>query len=488
MTLSSRTVSGIKWTSVSQFGRQIVQWGTTLVLVRLLSPSDFGLVGMAIGVTGFVTLFKDLGTSAAVIQKKNISEETLSSIFWLNVGIGLLATIVIFCISPWIALFYHEPRVVSLLRALSLTFFFSGLGVVHQSLLEKELAFNRLALFEIISTLVGCMVAIGFALKGGNVWSLVYQTLVSTVMMTSLLWIFGSWKPRWIFARQHMEVVKNFSLNLTGFNLFSYLARNMDNFLIGRFLGAEALGYYALAYRIMFYPIQSVYSVVGRVLLPLYSQIQDDHERFQKIYLKIAHTIAMITFPAMIALMILARPLVLVVLGLHWSPMIILLIILAPVGLIQSIGTTVGVIYQAKGRTDWLFRWGMAAGILTIFAFIIGLNWGLVGVALAYATVSFFLGIPNFLIPFKLIQLNFFDFLKELASPFFNGLLMMFAMLLVRLLLSSKLSDVWILIILILSGSLVYGVASYILDRRGWEEILKLMHLKKSSQEGASSR
>ncbi len=480
MTLSSRTVSGIKWTSVSQFGRQIVQWGTTLVLVRLLSPSDFGLVGMAIVITGFVTLFKDLGTSAAVIQKKDISEETLSSIFWLNAGIGFLAMLIIWSLSFCIGLFYHEPRVVPILRVLCLTFFFSGLGVVHQSLFEKKLAFNRLALFEIVSTLAGAIVAIGFALKGYSVWSLVYQTLVSTIMMTSLLWLFSSWKPRWIFARQHMSMIRDFSLNLTGFNLFSYLARNMDNFLIGRFLGAEALGYYALAYRIMFYPIQSVYSVVGRVLLPLYSEIQDDLERFRRVYLKIAHTIAMITFPAMIALMVLARPLVLAVFGPRWTPMIGLLMILAPVGLIQSIGTTVGIIYQAKGRTDWLFRWGLFAGIVTIFAFILGLNWGVLGVATAYTTVSFLLAIPSFLIPFKLIHLSFLDLLKELAFPFLNSLLMMGAIFLIRMILPSTLSSLWILIILVLGGSLVYVFASYRMDRKGWQEIIKLIHFKKS--------
>ena len=158
--------------------------------------------------------------------------------------------------------------------------------------------------------------------------------------------------------------ISSYSLNLTAFNTFNYFSRNADYFLIGRFLGAQALGYYTLAYRILLYPLQSVSAVIGRVTFPLYAQLQDDNPRFRRVYLRIARVIAALTFPMMLGLWVVAGPFVLTLFGAQWSPVIALLIIFIPVSMAQSIITTVGAIYQVKGRTDWMFRWGVGSTYL----------------------------------------------------------------------------------------------------------------------------
>jgi len=477
MSLKQSAISGVKWSSVSQVGRQGMQWVTIIILARLLSPSDFGLIGMVMVVVGFVGLFKDLGTSAAVIQRKGVSDELLSSIFWVNVAFGVLAMVVLFVLSPLGASLYHEPRLTPLLGVLSLTFFISGLSVLQQAILERDLAFHTLAKVEISAIACGSVVAVGLAMLGAGVWSLVYQSLTVTLVTTVLLWVSSAWRPKMIFCWTEVKLVSSYSLNLTGFNIFNYFARNADYLLIGRFLGAQDLGYYTLAYRIMLYPLQSISAVIGRVMFPVYSQIQDDDVMFRRVYLNVAGSIALITFPMMLGLMALSGPFVLTAFGSQWRPVILLLMIFAPVGLAQSIGTTVGAIYQAKGRTDWMFRWGVAAGILVIIAIVIGLQWGVVGVAAAYAIVSVILSYPSLAIPFRLINVRFSELGAVLWRPFLSSLLMLGLLLVLRAALSTDLPSRLTLGILVPTGIIAYFSACWMVDRDQLQRILGLVRV-----------
>jgi PST family polysaccharide transporter len=243
------------------------------------------------------------------------------------------------------------------------------------------------------------------AASGMGVWSLVGQTLCQSVVITTLVWIASTWRPRRKLDLIEVRSVASYSLNLSGFNILNYFVRNSDNILIGRFLGSTALGYYSLAYRLMLYPLQSVSRVAGRVLFPAFARIQDNSARFRQAYLRVCVAISVITFPMMLGLLVVARPFVVVVFGPAWMPVATLLMILAPVGMAQSIATIVGHIYTAKGRTDWMFRWGVLSGVVTVCFFIAGLRWGVVGVAVAYAVRTLILVLPNHAIPFKLIEL-----------------------------------------------------------------------------------
>jgi O-antigen/teichoic acid export membrane protein len=470
-----KAVSGVKWSAVSRFSQLGLQFLTTAVLARLLTPDDFGLVGMATVVIGFVDIFKDLGTSAAVIQRKNLSEELLSSIFWVNVAFGVIATTVLFALSPLGAAFYHEQRVTPILKVLSIAFFISGLSILQQAILERNLQFDKLAKLEIIGTLLGSIVGIGSALLGYGVWSLVYQSLTVTVVTTLLLWTFSGWRPKMIFHWDTVKSVSSYSLNLTGFNISNYFIRNGDYLLIGRFIGAEALGYYTLAYNLMLFPLQNISAVLGRVMFPAFSQIQDDDERFRSAYLRVAASIALVTFPMLVGLWAVAGPFVLTVFGSQWSPVILLIMILAPVGLSQSIGTTVGTIYQTKGRTDWMFRWGLASGSFRIIAFVIGIRWGVVGVAAAYSLSYLFLLYPGLAIPFRLIDLKIRDLGTALWRPFVNSLVMLLLVIACKTMLPADLASLPTLMVLVFTGIIVYILASFTFNREQVFFMLKLV-------------
>jgi O-antigen/teichoic acid export membrane protein len=462
MSLTTTATTGVKWSSASHFGRRALSLATNIVLARLLAPSDFGLVGMAAVVIGFVEVFRDMGTAAAIIQRPKVSELLLSSIFWINAVFGCLAMAVLLLVAPLFGLFYQSASVVPVLQMLSFSFPLSGLGILQQAMMERRLAFQTLAKIEIVTAAVASAVGILSALSGFGVWSLVYQTLVSTLLTTVLLWFVTRWRPRFAFSWNETRSVMRFSINLTAFNVFNYFARHSDNFLIGRYLGAEALGYYDLAYKLMVYPLQGISAVIGRVMFPLYAQLQDDLKTFRSAFLSVAWAIAFVSFPMMLGLAVVAQRFVLTVFGDKWEPVIGLLVIFAPLGAIQSVATTVGSIYQARGRTDWLLRWELVAGTLIVLSFVIGLNWGVLGVAAAYGIVFMLLVYPSFAISFSLIDLRVRQLTDVLWRTLICSLLMAAVVFFVSYTIPWDGSAGWPMLWLVLLIQVALGVICYL--------------------------
>ncbi len=435
-------------------------------------------MSMVTVVTVFVLLFNDLGTAAAVIQRPALTDRLVSSIFWLNVGFGWLLTIAVAALAPLVAAFYNEPRITLLLVVMSFSFAISGLGSLQQALLQRDLNFQAFARVEMLAVLAGSLVGIVLAVLGAGVWSMAGQLLTIAVLRTALLWAFARWRPLLVFDWQEIRSIGDFSTSLTGFNLLNYFARNADNLLIARFLGAQSLGYYALAYRVMLYPQQTVSLVISRVTLPTYAQLQHDHSRFRQAYLKTVGAIALVMFPLMLGVTALAEPFVLVVFGEGWQPVILLISILAPVGMLQSIITTVGAIYTAKGRTDLLFQVGGAAAVFVILAFLIGLRWGIIGVASLYAIAYLVLTYPSFAIPLSLIELPMRELGRVLWRPLVCSLLMTLAVLALRIALPPGLSSLLVLSIAVPVGMLAYALASWLLNRDQIQELLEIVRAK----------
>ncbi|MBW4643035.1 MAG: MOP flippase family protein [Goleter apudmare HA4340-LM2] len=478
MTLKQAATSGIRWSFIAQVSRQLVQILTTIVLARILSPNDFGLIGMTAVVIGFINLFKDLGTSTAIIQKQDYSDEFLSSIFWINVIFGCLVTSLIFLFSPLIANLYEEPRVIAILQFLSVTFFISSLSNLQQAILERDLAFNQLAKIEIFSLVLGSAVAIIVAILGAGVWSLVCQTLLVNICTTILLWVYTKWRPKLILQWKAVKSISHYSLHLTAANIFFYFVRNADNFLIGKFLGAEALGYYALAYRIMMYPMQNIGAVIRRVMFPVFSRWQEDNVRFQDAYLKAVALTSMITLPIVVSFIVLGKPLVLTLFGNSWLPTVPLLIILVPAGFIESIETTVTVIYQAKGRTDVMLYWGGFTGIMVVLAFVIGIQWGVIGVAVAYVS-TLPLSVINFLIGFRLIHLSIRRFFSALWRVILCNSLMLCILLLLKNQFFVSIASYLELSILSLVGCVFYVFINWLINRVQVRQLISISGLSK---------
>jgi O-antigen/teichoic acid export membrane protein len=417
-TLGRRAISGVFWSSVSRFAQQAVQFATAVVLARLLAPADFGLVAEVIVFTSFAWLLIDFGFSAALIQREKLEERHLSSAFWLNVGIGAVLTLVTVAISPAIAAFYHQPRLRDLTLALSGAFVLGSLGIVQGTVLERDLNFRRLAVITNGATLAGGVVGISAAVAGAGVWSIVAEALVGTGMRSLLLWVSSDWSPALLFDRQAVKDLWGFSANLAAFNSVNFWARNADNVLVGRFVAPAALGIYGRAYTLMMIPLNQVTSTISVAMYPVLARLQGNRELLRDTYLKLVEMIAIVAFPVATGLFVVAHPFVLTLYGQRWAGVVGVLQILCIPLLVQSVGSTVGLVYQTCGRTDWLLRWGVIASATTVAGFAIGIHWGIRGVAASYAIVSVPLFYFSLLPPGKLIGASPVDVLRAVRFPF----------------------------------------------------------------------
>lgn len=470
-------VSNLKWTTLSQASRIAAQLLSVLFLARLLPPSDFGLISMALIVTGFTGIFRDCGTAAAVIQKTlDPSPIFLDTIFWLNVLIGVVIAIALALFSPLIAIGFAEPQLKEVLCALVMTFPVISLGVVQQSILERKFHFKQLAIIEFVAAFTGLVAAILAAYVGWGVYSLVLQSLLVAIFGTLGLWYVSDWNPSFRWSRIEIDKLLKFSGNLVGFNVFNYLIRNADNLLIGRFLGASELGYYTMAYRLMLWPLQNISAVVGRALFPIFSRLQSDHRLLVEAYIQTIVGIVFITAPLMVGFFLLREPLIVLTLGDRWLPTANILAWLIPVGLFQSIGGTLGFIYLAVGRTDVMFKWSVGASFLIVPAFALGLNWGASGVAAAYAIASLLLCYPGLAIPFKLIGLKvnrvLFALVPSLTASIFMALVIEVAIFILPV---SGVHQLLKLCAIILIGIVGYGVSSLIVQLPNLRQIYRLI-------------
>lgn len=463
--LTQRTISGAAWSTLSTTGKQALSIASVATVARLLGPGAYGVMGMANLLIVFILNFRDLGTGTAIVQRLSISDRLLSSLFWVNFLLGLVLAGGVIALSPLAAHFFSTPELVPILCTLSLSFWLTSCGVVHASLLLRDMHFKALAIVDLTSGLASYLVALVFAYTGFGVWSLVFANIANSFTSTLGYWLAYSWRPKWKFDKAEIKSITNFSLNLSGFGVVNYFARNADNIVVGRVLGQIALGNYQLAYNLMLTPIQNISSVIGRVTLPAFARIQEDNDRFRYAYVKSCMLIALVTFPVMAGLGIVAHPLITALLGPKWVGAIRVFEILAPVGLVQSVQTTVGQIYVAKGRTDWMFRFGAFSCVVLIATFIAGVQYGTVGVAGAYCVMYLgILMIPGFLIPFRLIELK----LSAFASALLPQLLLTGGMALIcwtwlRLLNNLSIVNPWVqLLSTSVLGAVVY-ICSFVL-------------------------
>lgn len=479
MKLSKLASSGIKWASVSQVSKQVIQYVTTIIFVSLLEPTDFGLIAMAMVVIGFLEIFKDLGTSSAIIHLTETSKELLSSIFYVNIFFGLFISTMILIFSPLISEFYNNSNLISILNVLTISFFLSSLSIVQKSLLEKELSFNKISMIEVFSGFVGAISGIFLAFYNYGVWSLVFQSIINNLLLSLLFWINCNWKPSLLFKFKSIVTIVKYSSNLIGYNIFNYFVRNVDYLLIGKYLGDKELGYYYIAYKIMLYPVSNISVVISRVMFPIYSKIKDDLPRFRDIYLKIGNSIALITFPLMLLLFGANDLVAEVFFGKSWNFDLIakLILILAPVGLVQSIASTTGSIYQATGKTDWMFRWGILSGIVYVSGFFIGIQYGVIGVALSYLVTTFLLLYPVFSIPFKIISLKFLTFIRSFVKIFIAAAVMIIIIYLLKYLIIGNIQSVLKLSIIFTIAVLTYSSIIFLIFKN---QILEIVTILKS--------
>lgn len=399
---------------------------STAALARLLRPQDFGLLAMVTSVTAFVNIFKDLGLSNATVQRTEITHEQISFLFWVNVVLSLGVTLVVVALAPFITWFYHEPRLFKITLVLSLNFVFSGLTVQHQALLRRQMEFKALAVRDVIAMASGIAVGITLAWLGFGYWSLVAVPLTTTIAGSILVWTICTWRPGSFRRGVGARAMLAFGGHLTASNVLNYFSRNFDNVLIGRVLGSSPLGIYTKAYGLLMLPIAQINMPMASVLLPGLSRLQSDPAEYGKLFIGAVRAIGLVTVPIVVFSVFLTRDVVLVLLGRKWLSVVPVFQLLAPAALFGAISFAPNWLCQSLGRSRRQLHYALVSAPICVAGFIVGIKWGIAGVAASYSlTFSFlFCGYLWYACkesPVKFSQIVI-GFLSAVLPSFFGGL------------------------------------------------------------------
>jgi len=441
--LGAKVLGGFAWSIVMVVVLQLCRVVFGITLARLLTPSQYGLAGMALVFSSLVLSFSDLSMGSGLVQRKSISEADRSTVFWTSAGVGLLLTSAGVALSGPLAAFYHQPRVAPLFAVVSITFFLISLQVTQASLLQRDMRFRVLTLRIAVANVIGGVVSITLAALGTGPWAIILSQICTTGTSTILLWTYSSWRPRLAFSLTSLRQLGGFGLNLLGARTASYLNRNADNLLVGRFLGSTALGAYSVAYNIMLLPLGQVIIPIQEVLFPAYSRWQDDRKQVAQVYLRVVRVVAAVVGPAMVGVALISHDFVRVVLGERWLAAAPVLAVLAPVAFVQSLSGLGDRVLTALDRTRLIRRFTTLESVLTVPAFALGLHWGILGVAVCYAAVNTPLQLVYIWLTLRALGLGVSDFVRSFAGVIEAVLAMSVACLLVHSGLTAANVDLW---------------------------------------------
>jgi O-antigen/teichoic acid export membrane protein len=415
--LKERTIRGGFAKVCAQATSLVLRVGSLMVLARLLDPKDFGLVGMVTAFTGILNLLKDFGLSTATVQRADVTNEQISTLFWINMFVGAILCVLLLAAAPLVAVFYHEPRLSAVTIVLAVGFVFNAAGVQHSVLLQRQMRFTALAAIDVISLLASIAIGIGMAMTGFGYWALVAMTVSLPAVSTVCFWLCAAWLPgrprRQVGIRSMMRFGGTITLN--GFVV--YVAYNLEKILLGRFWGAETIGLYGRAYQLITIPTDNLNSAVGGVAFSALSRVQDDPSRFRSYFLKGYSLVLALTIPATAACAFFATDLISVLLGPKWSEAAPIFRLLAPTILILALINPLGWLLFALGLVDRSLKIALVLAPVVIVGYVMGLPYGPKGVAFGYSAMMTLWVVPHIVWCVHGTVISFSDILRTVSRP-----------------------------------------------------------------------
>ena len=415
--LKKHSVGGGAVTMAAQAGKFALTLGSTAILARLLSREDFGLIAGVLAFTGFADRFKDLGLPMSTIQRAEISHPQVSTLFWINAGLAAALSLVAAASAPLVAWFYHEPAMVAVTVALSMTILAGGLTVQHQALLRRGMRFARLAGLEVVALLLGASAAVVAAAGGAGFWSLVVMQVVVSLVNLGGVWLLCPWRPGRPVRRSGVRPMLVFGGYLSGKGLLQSVSRSLDKMLVGRCCGADSLGIYSKAWQLLRLPGQQLSLPLTGVAAATLSRLQNDPPRYRAFFHAGVQVLVFLGMPLVVFLFVAAEELVLVVLGPAWTEVVPVYRVMAPAALMSTFNVATGWVYLSWGHTNRQFRWVAFSSAVQVVAFFVGVTWGMLGVAAAYSTAVVLLRLPGVAYCFRGTPLRIRPFLAVIGRP-----------------------------------------------------------------------
>lgn len=475
MTVKDKTLSAVRWTSLAALTRAFLQIGQVAALARLVSAEDYGLIAM-IGVTlSFAGMFADLGVSSAYVHKQTVTDEQRSSLFWLNVGVGLLLALIIFFGRSLLAIFFNDERVSPLLVYCAPIFFLSAMGQQIRMTAEKELNFKPVMVIEVVCAFVGFLFSVSLAIIGYGAYSLVISALISAGLSTLLSWFYlsGKWRPTFHFRTSDIVPFLGFGSGMVLSNMANQVSMSLDLLLGGRLLTTTQLGTYSVPRNLALQIQLVVNPIVTRVGFPLIAKVQSDVNRVKAIYLKTLNMTASVNAPIYLGVAFFSAEVVSVVLGEKWILSVDLLRVFSIWGALRSIGNPAGSLLFGLGRTRLAVKWNVGFLVVALAFLHLGAMNGPMGLAfslLIYVVVQFLAGWLFIIQP--LCNASFLEYSTAALRPFaLSG----FAVASSYVLVVAIESSLFRLVLGVLFSTLFYMVFSYKFNRDWIRSIFDLI-------------
>lgn len=463
MSLRKKTISSFKWTSLNQFLAQGFNLIFGIIMARLLMPSDFGLVAMVTVFTGFLNLFIDSGLGSALIYSRDITEGDKSSMFWTNVGIGAMLSLLLVLSAPLIAEFYNEPILIVITYFIAINFIISSTTPVQLALFRKDLNFRSLFYANFLALSISGFIGVIMAYNGYGVWSLIGKMLIMTTLFSLFLWLFSSWRPRIIFQWNRLKSMLEYSLPLLGNNILGYAKKNLDTLIVGKILGSSNLGIYNKSYQLMVLPGNQITGIFGEVLFSSFSKVNHDKQKLWIYYVTATKGILILSSVMSFSIYFSADSFVMNVLGEHWSKAIPIMKIMALIGLIQPTVKSIGALFNATGKTKLSLKISLVTTPMYLGCVIIGAYWGLEGVAYGVVVAITGTAIPQLHLAVKQVDRTVYELFKENKMILISSLLCFIIISFLVKSINNQDDLIWLFILpsLVLSIMILFGITIF---------------------------
>lgn len=470
--IKKAAVQGAAWNYATFLGSKGMVFLTTVILARLLAPEDFGLLALGMIAISYLDTIDDLGVSDALVYRQEDPDRAYNVAFFINLATGSLATLLAFFSAPLAAWFFKEPRVAPLLQALSFSFVLASVGNLLESRFRKELDFRTKFFVQVGKALAKGGVSILLALTGFGVWSLVWGQLAGAASGTLLFWFVSRWVPRWEFDWSIARSLYAYGSQVILVEVLGMIHKNIDYLIVGSLLGAEALGFYSMGFRLPELVIINICYIIGQTLFPAYAKLQNDLPQLRRGYLKTIEYLTLVTVPAGTLMFIIAPEFVTFFYGEKWQPSVVIVQALSLYALIYSLSYNAGDIYKATGRPVILNQLGLLKLAVTIPVLWLAAQQGIFAVAVAQALVTLFLTAVRLSVASRIIGLS----LRQIAQAFRPSFLASAGMALAawgtHLLLSAA-PALASLVLVSLAAGLTYAALLWFLERDVLQRVLR---------------
>ncbi|MDX5584865.1 MAG: lipopolysaccharide biosynthesis protein [Aureibaculum sp.] len=432
MTLQKLAFKGAMWLALFKLVSQLFSWTITVLVARILSPSDYGLMEMATIITGYAAFFVNLGLGAAIIQKKNINKHELSSIFWFVLAISITISFACYLSAHYMALIFNEPRIQPLVEIISLIFPISGLLIVPSSLLNKNMEFKAIGIIGMVSTITSCTGMYLIALNGGGVWTLVGGMYIQSITRLVASYLKVKWYPLFYFNYQQAKSYIHFGANVLAGRTFFYTFEKSDKFFAGRAWSSQSLGYYGFALQLAQIPTEKITTLINQVSYPVFSKLQDDKVEFSKFYLNVVKVTAIMVTPVFVGGYMLGEDIIKLLLNEKWYPIIYIFKLLCITQIITSLNAVNSFVHYAQGRPNWSLYFHAILAVGMGVSFYYAVPYGMSYIVIPWFTTYLLICGIWTIVTIRKIDIEIRMYVKNIISPFTGALVMVIGLILLE--------------------------------------------------------